>query len=134
MFHCPLHQVDIALLATFLPGFEIDPSLLLKADGAKRFVEKVQKYKDGSVRERAAAIALCSYTQATIIDEHSNHDWREAQTNLREVGDKFDNENSNAIAEAAEFRNAQWAATCDKWNKLITGPLSLNAIKAFGRS
>ncbi len=119
------HRVDIAALVSFCPGFELPIMNLDTADIPDQFVKKVFSYKEGGYREFGAVVALRAFIQLMIIDKRSSREgWKETAATLAELGEIHDSETFRTKAGEARFRGEQWIVSCEKWTRLLTGPLS----------
>jgi hypothetical protein len=125
------HRHDTAFLVSCCPGFELQQDDLDREVVTARFVERVLSYR-GGLREYGAAVALRAFIQMCIIDKRSSRDgWEETESMLAELGETHDSETFRTKAAETRFRGEQWITSCEKWTKLVAGPLSDEAIKAL---
>jgi hypothetical protein len=133
----PDHQMDIATVASFLPGFESVQHVDDHTQIPNRFVEIVRSNTTtkSKLSERAMSITLHYYIGPEIVEKRVASDWRAGQAALREVMDTLgyqdDDPQLRSGVSAAEFRHRQWIATRDKWRSLVAGPFSIEAIRRF---
>jgi hypothetical protein len=128
----PDQRLDTAYLVSFCPGFGLDVSELGPQGVTEPFVRLVRSYKDGGLREKAAALALRSYIQMVIIDKRSSRqDWAETQATLGALAEKHNSETFRTQAAEIRLRGEQWIVSCEKWTKLVAGPMSDDAIRAL---
>jgi hypothetical protein len=129
----PLDQrLDTAYLVSFCPGFGLDVSNLGLHGVTEPFVQLVRSYGDRGLREKGAALALRAYVQMVIIDKRSSREgWAETQATLGMLADQHDSETFRTKAAEVRFRGEQWIVSCEKWAKLVAGPMSDEAIRAL---
>ncbi|CAD6561192.1 hypothetical protein ACFQ3P_40105 [Paraburkholderia sabiae] len=133
----PDHQLDIATVASFLPGFESVQRVDDHSQIPNRFVDVVRSYMatESKLSEKAMSITLHYYVGPEIVEKRAASDWRAGQAGLGEVMDTLgyqeDDPQLQSGVNAAEFRHRQWIATRDKWRRLVAGPFSIEAIRRF---
>ncbi|MDR7009664.1 hypothetical protein [Paraburkholderia strydomiana] len=135
----PDHQVDIATVASFLPGFKSAQHAADPSEIPDRFVGIVRSYTttESKLSEKAMAITLHYYIGPEIVEKRAACDWRAGQAGLREVMDILGHQGDPELqpgVNSAEFRQRQWIATRDKWRSLVAGPFSIEAIRRFAES
>lgn len=135
----PDHQMDIATVASFLPGFRSAQRVADHSQIPNRFVAIVRTYitTQSKLSEKAMAITLHYYIGPEIVEKRAASDWRAGQVGLREVMDILGYQDAPQLqsgVHAAEFRHRQWIATRDKWRNLVAGPFSIEAIRRFAES
>ncbi|MEI7297058.1 hypothetical protein WCQ02_33435 [Paraburkholderia tropica] len=134
----PDHQMDIAMLASFLPGFRSVQRVDDYNQVPNRFAKIVRSYVTTPSRlsEKATAITLHYYIGPEIVEKRAASDWRASQADLREfmtIRGYPDDPQFRSGINAAEFRHRQWIATRDKWRSLVEGPFSIEAIRRFAQ-
>jgi len=127
------HRTDIsALTMNSCPGFAITSDPLISENLENNFINTLETYKSGNMKEIGMCLALKSCIEFLIISKRSTkEDWSHTKAIMKTLEQQTNSSSIQKQNQSIEFRGQQWISTCQKWNEMKSKYLTAEYLEDY---